>query len=179
MRLIVIILLVIITNLFPWLAFSTSQDKAVHLFFIERDKNKNIVQYDLRMTGNKDPFDSNPVTAYWILKGGRREELNEVEKKYAYGIASQEKIANDKFRIRLAALKNREIIVEKISGSFKAVLSIHGKESILEKVYVRSKEGLVGNPEVLSFDLFGRIIATNLPVRERICLTKSGRNGVC
>jgi len=158
---------------------TASQDKGEHLFSIERSKNRNFVQYDLRLTGNRDVSNSNSVAAYWILQDGRREELNPVEKKYAYGIASQEQISKDKFKVRLAALKDREIIVEKIKGSYRAVVSINGKESILEKVYVEAEERLTGLPEVVYVDLFGRTIRANLPVRERIRLAKSGQNGRC
>ena len=172
MRLIIILLL-IMTSFFPCSPLAASQDKAEHLFFIERSKNRNIVQYDVRLTGNGDLPDSNPVTAYWILQDGRREELNPVEKELAYGIVSQEKIEKNKFKIHLAAFKNREIIVEKIKGSFRAVVSINGKETILRKVYVESKEGLIGQPQVLYVDLLGGVIRTNLPARERICSAKN------
>jgi len=168
MKLFIIILLLITTSFFLWSPLAASRDKAEHLFFIERSKNRNMAQYDVRLTGNGDLPDSNPVTAYWILQDGRREELNPVEKELAYGIASQKKIGKNRFKIYLAAIKNREIIVEKIKGSFRAVVSINGKESILEKVYVESKERLIGLPEVVYIDLFGRTIRTNLPVRERI-----------
>lgn len=177
MSLIFIILLSIMAGFFPWSLLTASQGKPVHLFFIERNKNKNIVQYDICLTGNNHPVNS--ITVYWVLQSGRREELNPVEKEYAYGIVSEKEIAKDKFRVHLAALKNREIIVEKIGGSFKAVLSIHGKESILEKVYVQAKEELLVNPRVLYVDLFGRTIRINLPVRERICSAKNGQNRQC
>ncbi len=168
MRLITIFLMSIILGFPSGSAFAVCQDKAFHLFFIERNRNKSIVQYDLCLTKNNDPLGSSPVTVYWVLQDGRHEKLNPVEKEYAYGVTSQEEIVKNKFRVRLAALKNREIIVEKIGGSFKAVLSIHGKESILEKVYVQAKEELLVEPKVLYVDLFGRAIDTNLPVRERI-----------
>ena len=179
MRRIFIILLLIMTTFFLWSPLTASQNKAKHPFFLERSKNRNIVQYDVRLTGNGDLLDPNPVTAYWILQDGRREELNPVEKELAYGIVSQEKMAKNKFKIYLAAFKNREIIVEKIGGPFRAVVFIHGKESILQKVYVESKEGSIGQPDVLYLDLLGRTIRTNLPVRERICLAKNGQNGQC
>jgi hypothetical protein len=118
MRLIFIILLLIMTSFFLWSPLAASQDKAEHLFLIERSKNRNLVQYDVRLTGNRDLPDSTPVIAYWILQDGRREELNSVEKELAYGIASQEKIEKNKFKTHLVAFKNREIIVEKIKGSF-------------------------------------------------------------
>lgn len=179
MKLIIVILLLITTSFFICSPLAASQDKAEHLFFIERSTNRNIVQYDVRLTGNRDLPDSNPLTAYWILEDGRREELNPVEKELAYGIASQEKIDKNKFKIHLAAFKNREIIVEKIKGSFRAVVSIDGKESILEKVYAESKERLTGQPEGVYVDLFGRTIRTNLLVRERICSAKNGQNRPC
>ena len=147
---------------------TASQDKGEHLFSIERSKNRNFVQYDLRLTGNRDVSNSNSVAAYWILQDGRREELNPVEKKYAYGIASQEQISKDKFKVRLAALKDREIIVEKMNGTFGAVVSINGKQSILEKVYIESKERLMGLPKVLYIDLFGRTKGKGFPIGERI-----------
>jgi len=178
MRLIIILLL-IMTSFLPCFPLAASQDKAEHLFFIERSKNRNIVQYDVRLTGNGDLLDPNPVTAYWILQDGRREELNPVEKELAYGIVSQEKIEKNKFKIFLAAFKNREIIVEKIKGSFRAVVSINGKESILRKVYVESKEGWIGQPQVLYVDLFGGVIRRNLLARERICSAKNGQNRPC
>lgn len=179
MRLIVIILLLIVTGFFLCSSLAISKDKAEHLFLIERSKNRNLVQYDVRLTGNRDLLDSGPVTAYWILEDGRQEELKPVEEKLAYGIVSQEMVKKNKFRIHLVAFKDREIIVEKIKGSFRAVVLINGKESILQKVYVESKEGLIGQPEVLYVDLFGRAMRTNLPVRERICLASSGQNRVC
>jgi PAS domain-containing protein len=68
----------------------------------------------------------------------------------------------------LVVLKDREIIVERVDGSYKAAVSIGGKYSILKKVYVKSKEGLIGVHKVFYIDLFGWDIQTNLSVRERI-----------
>lgn len=163
--------LLLLTVLFPWSAFSISQDKVVHLFFMERNINNNIVQYDLCLTGNSDLRDSNPVTVYWILGSGEREELNPFEKKFAYGIVSEEKIGKNKVRVRLAALKDQEIIVEKVGDSFRAVVFIQGNESILQKVYIEFKRGSI--PEVVYIDLIGRTIRKNITVKERICSAKS------
>jgi hypothetical protein len=48
------------------------------------------------------------------------------------------------------------------------VVSIDGKQGILEKVYIESKERLGGLPRILYIDLFGRTEGTGLPIRERI-----------
>jgi len=171
MRPFVIVLLLVLLSLLPQSIFAASVDKAGHLFFIERSKNKNLVQYDIHLTENRDLPDSRPVNAYWILENGRREELNSIEKRYAYGIVSQEKLDKDKFKIVLAAFKRLEIIVEKMNDSFKAVISINGRESILQRIYIKSEETRAGLPRVLYVDLFGRIKETGFPIRQRLTPT--------
>jgi hypothetical protein len=168
MRSFVIILLLVILSLFPQSIFAASEDNASHLFFIERSKNRNLVQYDIRLTENRDLPDIRPVNVYWILENGRHEELNRIEREYAYGITRQEKLAQNKFRVILAGLKGLEIIVERMNDSFKAMVSIKGRESILEKIYIRSEEKSIGLPRVLYIDLFGRTKETGLPIKERI-----------
>jgi hypothetical protein len=168
MRSLVIILLLVILSLFPRSIFAVSADKTGHLFCIERSKNKNLVQYDIRLTQNSELPDSSPVNVYWILENGRREELNLIEKKYAYGIARQEKLDKNKFKVILTAFKGLEIIVERLNDSFKATVSINGKESILQKIYIKSEERWTGLPKVLYIDLLGLNKETGLPVEERI-----------
>jgi hypothetical protein len=160
-------LLLVIVSLFPQSILAASGDKANHLFFIERSKNKNLVQYDVRLTENRNLPDLRPVNAYWILENGKHEELNSVEKDYAYGIARQQKLDKDKFKIILAAFKGLEIIVERMNDSFKALVPINGKESILQKIYIKSEETGALFPRVIYVDLFGRIKGTGLAIKER------------
>ena len=168
MRSFIIVLLLVILSLLPQSIFAVSGEKASHLFFIERSKNKNLVQYDIRLTKNSTLPDSRPVNVYWILENGRHEELNPIEREYAYGIVHQEKLDGNKFKLILAGLKGLEIIVERMNDSFKAMISINGRESILEKIYIKSEEKRTGLPKVLYIDLFGRTKETGLPIKERI-----------
>ncbi len=140
----------------------------VSLFKIERSKNKNIVQYNLCLLKNSNISDSNPVEAYWVLANGKKEELSAVESMQAYGVASKEKMGENKFRINLAAVKDREIIIQKIKGKYKALVKINGEPSILERVYVKSEDQALGLPKVDYVDLFGRSVKANKPVKERI-----------
>jgi hypothetical protein len=152
-----------------WLSVvSAACPTAYPLFRIERSKNKNIVQYDICPPDNGSAPDPDPVKVYWILKNGRREDLNAIQAKFAYGIKSQEKLGGDKFRIVLVAMKDRNILVEKTTNGYRAVVTISGKESILEKVYVKSEENFVGFPTVNYIDLFGRTLETDAAVQERI-----------
>jgi hypothetical protein len=151
-----------------WSTFALSSSKSDPLFFIERSKNKHLVQYDVRLTENDNIHDSDPVSVYWVLESGRQRDLNLIQRKFAYGIDSYEKLEKNKFRVVFVALKDREVIVEKMEGSFKAVIAINGKPSVLERVYVESRERMIGLPQVLYVDLFGRTREAGSPIRERI-----------
>ena len=148
MRSFVVVLLLVILSLLPQSILAVSGDKVSHLFFIERSKNKNLVQYDIRHAENSDLPDLRPVNVYWILENGRHEDLNPIEREYAYGIVHQEKLDENKFKVILAGLKGLEIIVERMNDSFKAMISINGRETILEKIYIKSEEKRTGLPKV-------------------------------
>ena len=162
------VLFVILLVFVSWVSGWALCDKRASLFRIERSKNKNIVQYDACLLKNNNISDSNPVEAYWVLENGKREELSMVESKQAYGIESKEKLGENKFRIALAALKDREIVVEKIKGNYRAVVKINGESSILERVSVKSEEQALGLPKVQYLEVFGRNLKTNKSVKERI-----------
>jgi hypothetical protein len=151
-----------------WSEGWASCNKKYPLFRIERSKNKNIVRYDACLLQNNNISDSTPVDVYWILANGQKEELSILEDKQAYGIESKEKLGENKFRIFVAALKDREIIVQKKKGDYKALVKIKGELSILEKVYVKGEEQVLGLPKVHYIDLFGRNLRTNRSVKERI-----------
>jgi len=138
------------------------------LFKIERSKNKHIVQYDICVSENGDILDPKPVRVYWILENGTRHDLNFIQAMLAYGIDSQERLGENRHRIALVALKDRKIVVEKSPAGYRAVALISGKESILEKAYVKSEERMLGLPKVIYVDLFGRDLQTDVSVTERI-----------
>ncbi len=162
-----VLLALIFTFLFSS-TFALPSTKNDHLFIIERSKNKHLVQYDVQLTENDDILDSNPVSVYWVLENGKQRDLNAIQRRLAYGIDSFEKLDKNRFRVVFVALKDREVIVEKMQGAFRAVLAISGTPSVLERIYVESKESLVGLPRVLYVDLFGRSKETGLPIQERI-----------
>ena len=165
---IAIVSLVVIVSASVRPVIAVSVYKTGHLFFIESNNSKDVVRYDVQMAGNNDLCEPNPVVVYWALQNGRQKGLNLIERKFAYGISSQKKLGKNRFVILMATLKDRNIIVRRINGSYKAVFSIGGKYSILEKVHVNSKNNSIGFPKVLYFDLFGRDVKTNCSIKERI-----------
>src|SRR5512139_949921 len=81
--------------------------QAYPLFKIERSKNRHIVQYDICVSANGDVSDPEPVKAYWILEDGKRRDLNFIQVTLAYGIESQERLGENRYRIAVVALKDR------------------------------------------------------------------------
>ena len=137
------------------------------LFRIERNKNANIVQYDLNIDSSGSIDTSNPLDAYWIMlaRDGRREEISAFEKKaYGYKI-SQNK--DGSFNLVLNSVKEKTIRVFIENGIAKAQISINGKKAYLSKVYVFAKEGVL-IPTVLYYSLTGTDIATGKEITEKI-----------
>lgn len=151
-----------------WWSMANACGKTHPLFEIERSKNGNVVHYDACLTQDNKLSDSQAVSVYWVLKNGEREDLNDAERKYAYGIESEKPIGSDKSEIVVTALKDRKMTVEKIDGAYRVVVSIDGKESLLEKVYVQSEDRLLGLPKIIYVDVFGLALKDKTPVKERI-----------
>jgi hypothetical protein len=162
------IVVVLVLALVTGSAQSLSCIKTDHLFFIERSKNKNVVRYDVCLKDDTDLIDQSPVKAYWVLENGDTKPLNMLEDKLGYGIQSQRKLGTNRYAFNVAALKTRDIVVEKVDDNYKAILLIDGKPSYLEKVYVESEEGWSGLPKVRRVDIFGSTVNSNTLVNERL-----------
>ncbi len=164
-----IIMVVLVFSMLP--SISAGQAECVRteqLFSIERSKNNNIVRYDCCIDGGGGLSDATPVIAYWVLENGKREDLSGLERKYAYGVQLGARTGKDRVVIFLAAMQGREIRVEKGGGRYSAMMTINGKESILERVFVKSHEIIFGLPVVDFVEFFGRTKTEDLPVSERV-----------
>jgi hypothetical protein len=142
--------------------------KNTHLFFIERNVNRNLVYYDSCLKENNDLADSNPVQAHWELASGRKKPLGVTDRLFAYGIKAQGKPAKDRFVFSIVAIKQLKIKVEQVAGRYQAVVSLNNKDIIIEKVYVFAEKRLIGFPKVIYVDVYGKTLGGNVPVRERI-----------
>jgi hypothetical protein len=136
---------------------------------MERNKNKNLVYYDVCLDNNNELTASDPISAYWLLTTGKKEKLSLTEKELAYGIKSLEKVGKQSARFALAALKETTIVIEKIKGRFRALVVINNKEIVIDKIFVDSTEQkITGLPKVNYVDVIGKTKNGNKPVRERI-----------
>ncbi len=142
------------------------------LFFIARNKNANRVYYEARLTkaGTLDTIQ--PIHAYWILwakdsTGAVREELNEIEKKLAYGF-TYSKCAATSCVLRLAGFRGRAIEVRFLGTTPCAVTTIAGRPSYLTKIFVVTLASGMIIPRVSSTTLYGNDTASGDPKWEVI-----------
>ncbi len=139
------------------------------LFRIERNEDRNVVQYDAQvgLDGRLDP--ETPVDAYWVKveKGGVRKELKWIERQLAYGFDASYDEADDVARLDMAADIGRQITVRAIEGRYRAEMPISGRTSLLDRVYVEARD-TKPLPTVVHLDLHGTDVATGEPLFERL-----------
>ena len=138
------------------------------LFIIERNVNANVVHYDARLTadGKLDPKE--PVIAYWVMlaKDGRRQKLNWIEKKKAYGFTIKPDPSVNGYKMTLVAAPGRQIIVKKEKDAVRAEAVVDGRPCVLEKLYINASEGLMG-PKVHYIEVYGKDLQTGEERREK------------
>jgi len=139
-----------------------------HLFVIARSKNANIVVYDARLGPDGRFASSEPVTAYWLLNGdeGRREELNAVERKSAYGFDVRPDDSPGTYTMVFKAARQRRLSVRMLKGCPLATAPVRDREGILRRMFVHSKETSL-RPRVEYVELFFEDVTTGEPLYER------------
>ena len=147
---------------------SAAEPCPAHLFVIERSKNANIVVYDANLASTGDFTASEPVKAYWLMNAnkGEREELNIVERQRAYGFDVVPGDAPATYVLTFKAGRKRQFTICKHNGCPTAFVAIGGKNGILRRLFVRSKEGF-GRPTIEYVEFFGEDAANGGPLYEK------------
>jgi hypothetical protein len=138
-----------------------AQKKTQPLFIIERSKNANVVHYDARLTANGNLDPNEPVIAYWVMlaEDGRRQELDWIEKRKAYGFHITPDPSVNGYKMALVSVPEGQIAVKKDGDTVRAELDIDGHPAVLEKIYINATDGLFG-PTVHYIELYGKDIKT-------------------
>ena len=142
---------------------------AGRLFYIERNKNANIVIYEAHVESDGSLDSEAPVLVYWLMneEDGRRQELNRFENKRAYGFNS-ELLSKDSILLELKVNINRDVVVSRVGDNFKAVTTIKGKNASLDRIYIMADESKLP-PDVQYLELFGKDLYTEEDLYEK-CL---------
>jgi hypothetical protein len=136
-----------------------------NLFKIERNKNANVVMYDIRLGNDGGIDERNPVDVYWILyaKHGQRKEITALERR-VYGLRL---IGGNGtyYDLTLRAVPDRPIRIYIKQGDPRTEIKIGDKKAYLSTVYVFAKDGLI--PKVLYYVLTGTEIKTGIKICEK------------
>ena len=149
--------------------FPRPPKSAERLFYLQRNLNKNTISYDLNIDSNGHLDTGEPLEVYWMrYSGGRdgvKEETSWLQRKFAFGYGSS-KGDNDDFYIKLVAYNKRPIHLQKLNGTWVAVMKIDGRNCRLNNIYVYADEsGMM--PDVKHVDLYGIDLETGNAVKER------------
>lgn len=140
---------------------------AERLFHIERNKNRNLVCYDVNLTDGKLNTQK-PLTVYWVNREespGMTKDLNALQRKMAYGykLISAD---DDTAEVTLTAYPERTLTIRKVDGKYVCIIQIANQPAILHHLYVKAKEG--NSLSVEYIELFGQVQDTGASVSERI-----------
>jgi hypothetical protein len=138
------------------------------LFHIERNKNPNIAVYDAQVHSNGSLYTEEPIIAYWLMmaEDGRRQELNTIEKKLAYGFKT-ENASKDSVVMKLSADIGRDLKVLLVEDVYRAVIKIDSVKAYLERIYIMAVEK-PPRPKVQYMELFGTDIISGEDLYEKI-----------
>jgi hypothetical protein len=137
------------------------------LFRITRNKNNNIVCYDVRCKNGKLDKDD-PVSVYWVIpsKGNKLEDLTFMESRKAYGISVAKSYGQDSVDITLNAAE-RPLRVTVRNGRWVALSTMDSREVAIDSVYVMADESST-MPTVRWVEVMGRTPATGESVLKKI-----------
>jgi hypothetical protein len=162
------------------------QDSLRPLFYLERNKNKNIVCYDARIGRDGRIDRARVATVYWIMRArdGQYEGLNWIERWRAYGFDLERDPSDSaKWQMTMRAYRTRPVTIREWSdargASIQAELKIDGRDARFDRIYICARERRLRTPEVRFVDLFGTDLETGDTLRERVHIDSWPVEGSC
>lgn len=139
------------------------------LFYLQRTSNTNTIVYELNLQdGNIDK--ENPIKEYWIRyqEKGQREDLNYIQRKFAYGIKSR-KLAENQYELNFVSYKKYKMILKLDSDNkFYVYTNINQKPVILHRIFIKINGGSFWSPNVEYVEISGIDPSTRSVVKERL-----------
>jgi hypothetical protein len=127
------------------------------LFYLQRDKDKNTIVYELNFNG-KTIDEKNPVEVYWIRyeEKGQKEKLNGIQKKLVYGVTSRP-IGKEGHELKLAAYKQFPLYLKRSTdnGKYQVIAKVEGKDIVLNRIFVKVVDNTDMFPVVAFIELKG------------------------
>lgn len=139
------------------------------LFYLQRDPDANTVVYKLNIK-NGELVGNDPISVFWIRyeEDGKITALTTLQNKLAYGIKSRF-IENGKYELRFASYNKLPLYLSKSGNSAYHVYAlIQNRKMLLNRIFVRVKDGSFNIPKVIYIELNGNDAETGRELTHRI-----------
>lgn len=139
------------------------------LFFLQRTANINTLIYELNKK-NGELVVEEPVHVFWIryTEGGVHEELNYIQRNFAYGIKSKA-VSKDSYELHFVSYKKKILYLKKsVDNKFHIYTGINSKEMVLHQIYVKVNGGAFWTPNIEYVEFKGVDPTTGVEVVERM-----------
>ena len=160
-----------------WVAITNGQDSypippanANQLFYLQRTSNANTIVCELNYKTDGALDEEDPINVFWLRyqEKGQKEELNYVQRKFAYGIKAT-LLAKDKYEMHFVSYKKYHMFLKKGNNNkFNVYATINKKEAILHRIFVKIIGGTLWLPKVEYVELKGYDPATGKELLERL-----------
>lgn len=138
------------------------------LFYLQRTANSNTIICELNYKDNVLDVDE-PVHVYWLRyeDKGQKEELNFIQKKFAYGIKSTF-ISKEKYELNFVSYKKYPMILMRgPNNKFNVYGTINQKQAIVNRIFVKINGGSFWAPNVEYVEIKGIDPSSGKEVIER------------
>jgi len=149
--------------------YPTPPESVNRLFYVQRSPNSNTIIYELNNEGRGKLDPENPIHVYWLRYAdkGQKEELNYVQRKFAYGLITKP-INNDQYDVRFVSYKKFPMTLMRAGdGKYHIFAIIEQKQIILNRIFIKIEGGSFWLPNVVYVELKGADPATGREITTR------------
>lgn len=149
--------------------FPVPTGNSKQLFYLQRTPNTNTIVCEFNLKNGKLDSET-PIHVFWLRYGdkGQREELDYIQRKFAYGISNR-KIAENQYELNFVSYKKYKMyLLLAADGKYHVYTFINKKMCILNKIYIEIKGGSFWAPHVEYVEISGTQPTDNQPEIERL-----------
>ncbi|MGV3705054.1 MAG: DUF4833 domain-containing protein [Arcticibacter sp.] len=140
------------------------------LFYLQRDPNTNTIICQLNVDEDGVLDQKSPVNVFWLryAEGGKRTELNYIQRKFAYGVTSKQ-LSPEKYELKFVSYGKYPMYLMKGKDKKYHVYSkVANRQAILNSVYVHIVGGTFWVPNVVYVEFKATDPDTGEQLTERI-----------
>jgi phosphatidylglycerophosphate synthase len=151
--------------------FPVPPHRSNSLFYLQRTPNTNTIICELNeKNGEPDPDD--PVHVLWIryTEQKQRQELNFIQRHFAYGINSRS-LGNGAYELHFVSYKKISMYLRKspVDNQHHVYVNIDNKQMLLNRIYIKiNPGGTFWNPNVEYFEFKGVDTANGKELSQRV-----------